>query len=61
MVSSIKQQIELMQSVSTLEELVWVKDELVTLLSSALSWEQNIETSLDNCGINVKLSNDGML
>ncbi|XP_033764191.1 LOW QUALITY PROTEIN: forkhead-associated domain-containing protein 1-like [Pecten maximus] len=56
--TSLKQELDLLNSVVTSDSLVWVRDSLVDLLKSALSWEQAIEASLEQCGVNVKLSND---
>jgi len=57
--SSVKQEISLLQSAIVDDSNTWVRDSLVSILSSALSWEQQIENSLEKCGVNVKLSNDG--
>ncbi|XP_021372851.1 forkhead-associated domain-containing protein 1-like isoform X2 [Mizuhopecten yessoensis] len=57
-VTSLKQELDLLNSVVTSDTLVWARDMLVDLLTSALSWEQTIESSLEKCGVNVKLSND---
>ena len=56
--SSVKQEISLLQSAIVDDSNTWVRDSLVSILSSALSWEQQIESSLEKCGVNVKLSND---
>ncbi|XP_069112463.1 forkhead-associated domain-containing protein 1-like isoform X2 [Argopecten irradians] len=56
--TSLKQELDLLNSVVTSDTLVWVKDSLTDLLKSTLSWEQAIEASLEQCGVNVKLSND---
>lgn len=58
-VTSLKQELDLLKSVVTTDSLTWVRDAVVDLLTSMWSWEQGIETSLEKCGVNVKLSNDG--
>ncbi|CAC5400757.1 unnamed protein product [Mytilus coruscus] len=57
--SSVKQEISLLQSSSTDESNVWVRDALVSILSGASSWEQHIDNALEKCGVNVRLSSDG--
>ena len=57
--SSLKQEISLLQSAMTDESNVWMRDCLVNILTSANSWEQQIDEALEKCGINVKLSSDG--
>lgn len=51
---------ELLQSVTGEESILWMRDCLVQLLTNVSAWEKEIETSLQTCGININLSNDGM-
>lgn len=59
LVSSLKHEMELLQSVTGEESILWMRDCLVQLLTNVSSWEKEIETSLQTCGININLSNDG--
>ncbi|KAK3104566.1 hypothetical protein FSP39_005088 [Pinctada imbricata] len=55
---TVKQEVALLQAVSGDESVIWMRDCLINLLNSAMTWEQNIESSLEACGVNIKLSND---
>lgn len=57
--SSVKQEISLLQSATTDESNVWIRDSLVNMLNNAMTWESQIESALEKCGVNVKLSSDG--
>lgn len=59
LVSDLKQELGMLQSVITEESGAWLKDCLVNILTCILSWEQEIENALEKCGVNIKLSNDG--
>ena len=41
------------------ESIAWIKEAVVGLLQAELSWETEIENSLEKCGVNTKLTNDG--
>ena len=60
MSGSLKDEISLLQSVTVDESLAWIKDFAVGLLQAELSWETDIENALEQCGVNTKLTNDGM-
>lgn len=59
LVSSLKHEMDLLQSVTGEESIVWMRDLLLQLLTNVSTWEKEIETSLQTCGININLSNDG--
>ena len=56
---SLKEEINLLQSLTPEESIAWIKEVFVGLLQGELSWETDIENALEKCGVNVKLSNDG--
>lgn len=55
-----KDEINLIQSVTVNDTVSWIKDVAVGILQGELSWETDIESALEQCGVNVKLTNDGM-
>ena len=57
---SLKDEISLIQSATVDETLSWIKDFALGLLQAELSWETDIENALEKCGVNTKLTNDGM-
>ncbi|XP_048767224.2 forkhead-associated domain-containing protein 1-like isoform X2 [Ostrea edulis] len=59
LVSSLKHEMDLLQSVTGDESVLWMRDCLLQLLTHVSTWEKEIETSLQTCGININLSNDG--
>ncbi|XP_055863353.1 forkhead-associated domain-containing protein 1-like isoform X1 [Biomphalaria glabrata] len=58
LVSSLKQEMSIIQSVSTEQNLTWIRDLLHEMISSELDWETRIEQALEHCGVNVKISNE---
>ena len=56
---SLKDEISVLESVTVDESISWIKDAVVGLLQAELSWETEIETALEKCGVNTKLTNDG--
>ncbi|KAJ8320668.1 hypothetical protein KUTeg_002255 [Tegillarca granosa] len=60
LVSDLKQELGMLQSVITDESGAWLKDCLLNILTCILSWEQEIENALEKCGVNIKLSNDAI-
>uniref|UniRef100_A0A2C9LYZ8 Uncharacterized protein n=1 Tax=Biomphalaria glabrata TaxID=6526 RepID=A0A2C9LYZ8_BIOGL len=58
LVSSLKQEMSIIQSVSTEQNLTWIRDLLHEMISSEMDWETRIEQALEHCGVNVKISNE---
>ncbi|XP_064642257.1 forkhead-associated domain-containing protein 1-like [Lineus longissimus] len=56
--SHLKQEISLLQSVQTEENVAFIRDVAVTMLQHELEWQQETEDALEKCGINVKLSSE---
>ena len=50
-----------MQAVSLDESVAWMRDLVLALLQVMMTWQGHIEGSLEECGINVKISEDGQL
>lgn len=57
--SRLRQEIDLAHTVSLDESVVWMRDAFVALVQVVSAWETEIEKSLEACGINVKISDDG--
>ncbi|KAL4221029.1 Forkhead-associated (FHA) phosphopeptide binding domain 1 [Mactra antiquata] len=55
---ALKEEINLVQSVTVNDTVSWIKDVFIGLLQGELTWETEIENSLEQCGVNVKLTND---
>ena len=43
------------------ESVAWVRDIVAQLLLITVKWESEIEKALEDSGVNVKLSDDGMI
>ncbi|ESP04573.1 hypothetical protein LOTGIDRAFT_237318 [Lottia gigantea] len=56
---TVNQEIDILNSVATDDSFTWMRDVVADILKTVSSWEQSIETSLETCGVNVKLSNEG--
>ncbi len=41
------------------EELVWLKDGILSLLQGEIEWQTEIESALEKCGVNVRLDDKG--
>ena len=41
------------------EELVWLKDGILSLLQGEVEWQTEIESALEKCGVNVRLDEKG--
>ncbi|XP_046360042.2 forkhead-associated domain-containing protein 1-like isoform X3 [Haliotis rufescens] len=55
---SLRQELTVIQSLSTEEALLWVRDLLVRVMTDEQTWATDIEEALEKCGANVKLTND---
>ena len=53
-----KQECDLVQVISCDESVAWMRDVFLELLQSQLQWETDIETALEQCQVNVKLSDE---
>ncbi|KAI0210169.1 hypothetical protein LSAT2_005102 [Lamellibrachia satsuma] len=56
--SQLKQELDLLQTVSVCESLDWAKCASLELLQTALAWQADIEAALEQCGVNVKIADD---
>ena len=56
--SNIKKEIDLIQTTSLDESLTWMRDNVVEMLQTQLAWETDIETALQQAGINVRISDE---
>ncbi|XP_012938501.1 forkhead-associated domain-containing protein 1 [Aplysia californica] len=56
--SVLKQASSVVQSLSTDDQLTWIRDLVVELLDGECGWEQLVEDALETCGVNVKISTD---
>ena len=59
--SNVKQEIDLVSTVALAEGVTWMRDISVDLLKSVLTWGSDIEKALEECGINVKISEQSKL
>ena len=59
--SQLKQELDLLQTVSVCESLDWAKCASLELLQTALAWQVDIEAALEQCGVNVKIADDSGL
>ena len=55
----LKQEVDLIRIISIDEDLVWLKDSILDLLQGEADWENEIEGALEQCGVNVRLSDKG--
>ena len=56
----LRQEIDLVHTVTLDESVAWMRDLILTLLQVIVTWEGHIESSLEECGVNIKISEDGM-
>lgn len=54
----LKQEISVIQSLTSDSSLLWVRDCISGTLAADLEWEENIESALLKCGVNCKLSTE---
>ena len=59
--SRLKQEIDLVQAVSVGERVDHSKEVALQLLQTMLEWEAQIEAALEECGVNMKLSEEGIV
>ena len=58
--SRLKQELDLIQVVTLDDDtFTWIKDQFTEILQGQNDWESRIEAALEECGVNVKLSDDG--
>ncbi len=55
----LKHEVDLISTATLSEDFSWVKDSFVQLLQGETEWENEIESALDQCGVNVRLSDQG--
>ena len=60
LVSKVKQETDLIRTISIDEDLVWLKDSILDLLQGETDWENEIEGALEQCGVNVRLLDKGI-
>ena len=56
-----RQELDLIRTVSIDEDLVWLRESILDLLQGEADWENEIEIALEQCGINVRLSDKGKI
>lgn len=54
--SGLKKEIDLVKTISMDETLAWLRDGVVDILLAQLAWETEIENSLEQAGINIRIS-----
>ncbi|KAK2175101.1 hypothetical protein NP493_750g01052 [Ridgeia piscesae] len=54
----LKQEVDLLQTVSVCQSLDWAKSGSLELLQTVLTWQTDIEAALEQCGVNVKIADD---
>ena len=57
----VRQELDLIRTVSIDEDLVWLRESILDLLQGEADWENEIEIALEQCGVNVKLSEKGKI
>ena len=53
-----KQELELVQTVSVPESLGWLRDSFHALLTATAAWHAQIDDALEKCQVNVKISQE---
>ena len=56
-----RQELDLIRTVSIDEDLVWLRESILDLLQGEADWENEIEIALEQCGVNVRLSEKGKI
>lgn len=59
MSAPLKQEMSVVQSLTTDEALVWIRDMIVDIFTSELHWQESIDAALEKCGVSAKLSSEG--
>ena len=57
--SVMKVEMEILQAVPLAESVADLRNEFIELLRGQQAWEEDIETALERCGMNIKLEQDG--
>ena len=59
--SRVTQELELVETVSVPESLAWMRDSFRDLLCTVMTWHTEIESALEKCQVNVKISEERKL
>ena len=57
-VGQLKQELDLLQTLSICESLDWAKNSSLQLLEATMEWQTDLENTLEECGINMKIADD---
>jgi hypothetical protein len=55
----LKQEVDLITMVSVDEPMSWMKEAVIAFLNVLVKWQSQIEKALEDCGINIKISEEG--